>query len=285
MKSLAWLMIMNAEHIENGIEFPPFNVPVDIYRAEQAVAVVLLIPAMGTAAGFYQPFAAELAGVGCTVLVPEIPGTCESHPRPSRKVDYGYRELAEGYLPVAVALAREIAPDLPVVLIGHSLGAQLGALAVSRGTIDIDALVTVAGGHIYYRNWSGAAAAKVRFAGLLFHALATLLGYLPGQRVGFGGPQARSLIRDWSTIIRTGHFLPAIEEIKRETPVPALCIGIDGDTFSPEKSVRSLAEVVHAEVEILAHSCGGNPHSSWARKPTATIALLKRWLQGRIEGF
>jgi len=52
-----------------------------------------------------------------------------------------------------------------MVLIGHSLGAHAGTLAVSTGSIEIDALVTIAGGNINYRNWTGAGAAKVMLAG------------------------------------------------------------------------------------------------------------------------
>ena len=93
------------------------------------------------------------------------------------------------------------------------------------------------------------------------------------------------MIRDWSTIVKTGRFLPALEERNREIPVPTLCIGIEGDTFAPEKSVRSLAELLHGEAGFLVHSWGGNPHSSWARKPADTIALLKRWLQRHVGGL
>jgi len=74
MKLLALSTIMDVEHIDNGVEFPPFKVPLTRYRAGTPRAVAIVVPAMGTAAGFYQPFAEELAARGFSVLLPELPG-------------------------------------------------------------------------------------------------------------------------------------------------------------------------------------------------------------------
>jgi len=76
-------------------------------------------------------------------------------------VNYGYADLVKRYLPDLVSRARAGTPGVPVILIGHSLGAHAGTLAVASGSIDIDALVTVAGGNIHFRNWNGSAAVKL----------------------------------------------------------------------------------------------------------------------------
>ena len=278
MKLLALSTIMTAEHIENAIEFPPFQVPVKLFRPAAARAVAVLVPAMGTKAGFYQPFAEEMAGHDIAVLLAEIPGTGESRPRPSRALDYGYRDLVERYIPGLVDLARSEFPDVPLVLIGHSLGAQIGTLATAQGLVEPDALITVAGGHIHYRNWDGAGAAKVLFGANLFRALTYIFGHLPGQHVGFGGPQARTLIRDWSRTIRTGSFSHIADEQSFGSKAPMLCVGIEGDDFAPRKSVSTLADVLGGDVEILPQTWKGNPHSSWARYPKETVDLIENWL-------
>jgi predicted alpha/beta hydrolase len=279
MKLLALSTIMNDENMENGIEFPPFRIPVKKFLARQARAVAILVPAMGTTASFYQPFADELANRGVCVLLPELPGTGQSRPRPSWKVDYGYRDLVEIYLPGMVREAKEAGQGAPVVLIGHSLGAHAGTLAVATGSIDVDALVTIAGGNIHYRNWDGIGAARVLLAGALFSFSTRVFGYMPGQYFGFGGPQARTLIREWAKIIRTGRFSHIADDSGFSGQAPTLSIGFEGDTFAPEKSIKSLASVLDGEVEILAISGKGNPHSSWARNPETTISTLDRWLQ------
>jgi len=273
---------MNVENIENGFEFPPFKIPLRKYAARQARAVAILVPAMGTSASFYQPFAQELANRGFNVLLPELPGTGQSRPRPSRKVNYGYRELVETYLPAMVRLAKEAGQGVPVILIGHSLGAHAGTLAVATGSIKIDALVTIAGGNIHYRNWDGMGAVKVLLAGTLFSLLTRVFGYMPGQYFGFGGPQARTLIREWAKIIKTGRFSHIAGDPAFSHRAPTLSIGYEGDDFAPEKSVRALAGILEGDVEILAASGKGSPHSSWARNPEGTISRLERWLQQTV---
>jgi predicted alpha/beta hydrolase len=236
---------------------------------------------MGTASGFYQPFAEELVSHRITALLAELPGTGASRPRPSWKVNYGYRDLVESYLPGLVRVAREIGQGAPVVLMGHSLGAHAGALAVATGSIDIDALVTYAGGNIHYRNWQGVEATKVFLAAGLFSSLSGLFGHLPGQHLGFGGPQARTLIREWSKIIFTGRFSHIYDRMMADPHVPVLCIGFQGDGLAPEKSVAGLAQVLNGETEILPVNWPGNPHSSWARNPVETVSKTDEWLLRR----
>ena len=282
MKLLALSTIMTAQHIENAIEFPHFQVPAKLFRPAAVRAVTVVAPAMGTVAAFYQPFAEELAGRGFAVLLAEIPGTGESRPRPSRALDYGYRDLVERYIPGLAGLARSEFPDIPLVLIGHSLGAQIGMLATAQRLVEPSALVTVAGGHIHYRNWDGAAAAKVLFGANLFNALTYLFGHLPGQHVGFGGPQARTLIRNWSRTIRTGSFSHIADEKTFGGNLPMLAVGIEGDGFAPLRSVSALAAILNGDVEILPQSWKGNPHSSWARYPAETVDLIENWLNRNL---
>jgi len=253
-----------------------------LYRSERQRAVAVVVPAMGTTASFYQPFAEALVTNGFSVLSPELPGTGASRPRPSRKSNYGYRDLVETYLPEIVNTAKQTARGAPLILMGHSLGAHIGTLAIASGTVEVDALVTIAGGNIHYRNWNGAGAAKVLFASALFSSLTRVFGYLPGQYVGFGGPQARTLIREWSKIIRTGSFSHIADVSAYSGGTPMLAIGIEGDTFAPEKSVATLAGILDGDVGIVPKTWKGNPHSSWARHPGETVSRVVEWLEDDI---
>jgi predicted alpha/beta hydrolase len=270
---------MSFETIEQLVELPPFSVPALIYHADSPRCLVILLPAMGTAAGFYGPFAEQLAGRNVSVLVPELPGTGTSHPRPSWSADYGYRDLIETYFPAVVAKAREMAAGVPVVVIGHSLGAQVATLGLAGGIAAIDGLISVASGHIHYENWDGAAAVKVLFGSVLFPSLTYFLGHMPGQYFGFGGPQARTLIRDWAKIIRSGGLSHIAPQLDPPDSVPSLFIGFEGDDFSPPKSVSGLAELLSGQMKILPVNWPGNPHSSWARNPSELTQIVGDWLE------
>jgi predicted alpha/beta hydrolase len=279
MKLLALSTIMDAEHIEKAVELPPFVVPASLYRAEPARAIAVVVPAMGTPAGYYRPFAEALAACGISALLAEIPGTGASRPRPARGRDYAYRDLYSIYLPGLVRRAREAAPGLPVVLTGHSLGAHVSALAVLTGSVEVDALITLAGGNIHYRNWEGGHRYGVLLTGRVFAWLAGLLGYLPGKRLGFGGPQAATLIREWAQVIRTGRYDHATGGLALEGRAPMLAIGFEGDTLAPRKSIVALTEMMAGRVEILPADGPGSPHSGWIRNPDRTVALIDQDLR------
>ena len=269
---------MKTVAIDSLPDLAAFTVPAVLHAAENARAMLILVPAMGTAAGVYKPFANELTTRGFSVLSSELPGTGASRPRPSWKADYGYRDLVNEYLPAIVSYARKYAEGAPVIVIGHSLGAQVATLAVAGNKLMIDALVTVAAGHIHFRNWEGAGAAKVLFGAGLFSSLTYLFGYLPGQYFGFGGPQARTLIREWAKVIFSGSFSHVAPYPNGAKSTPSLCIGYEKDDFAPENSVLGLAAILESEAEIMSADWPGNPHSSWIRNPAETVRLIDRWL-------
>jgi predicted alpha/beta hydrolase len=271
---------MEGEAGASPLDFPPFTVPVHWYAAPDSRATVVILPAMGTPAHRYRLLAEALQSRAFSVLLPELPGTGASTPKPSRKVDYGYGELVGRYLPGMVAAARERLPGSPLLAVGHSLGGQIAVLGVAHGQADLDAVVTVASGHIHYRNWHGAGRAKVLFAALLFPFLTHLFGYLPGRRVGFGGPQARTLIREWARTIRSGRF-PDVGGPRGRRPCPLLSIGYEGDFFAPMRSVAGLAELLQGETERLPVNWPGPPHSAWTRYPGSTVRAIENWLLER----
>lgn len=276
---------MHIVTIDGLMDLGVFSIPGVFYQVTEPRAVIILVPALGTAARVYQPFAKELTTHGFSVLLSELPGTGASQPRPSWKADYGYRDLIETYLPAIVSHAREYAEGTPVIVIGHSLGAQAATLAVAGQSIEVEALVTVAGGHIHFRNWQGAGRAKVLFGAGLFSSLTYLFGYLPGQYFGFGGPQARTLIREWARIIFSGHFPHIAPSLNDTASTPSLCIGYEKDDYAPEKSLSALAAILNSEVEILIADWPGNPHSSWIKNPTATVRLIDQWLQNKAVSY
>jgi predicted alpha/beta hydrolase len=263
------------------VEFPPFEIPVAWFPATQARATILLVPAMGTSANYYRPFAEACTSRGFSVLLAELPGSGASRPRPSRRIDYGYRDLVSGYLPALVNHARKCCGSEPLVLVGHSLGAHVGVLATLQGKVAVDALVTLAGGNIHYRNWGNKGAGKVRFFAWLVTALSHLFGQVPGQYLGLGSPQPRTLMCQWAEIIRSGSFDHVADSPLAAASLPALCIGFEGDFMAPGKSVASLAHLLNGDMEWVPVTWPGNAHSSWARHPEPTLGVIEAWLTAR----
>ncbi|MFF3855026.1 alpha/beta fold hydrolase [Micromonospora sp. NPDC002575] len=246
--------------------------------------VVVVWPAMGVRARYYRPFAARLRAAGLAVVVADLRGTGESTPAPSRACRYGYAELAADVGAVLAALKPRL-DGRPTILLGHSLGGQAALLHLAlHGVGAVDGLALVAVGVPYWRNYQG----PRRFGVLPYSqgiaATARLLGVWPGW--GFGGRQARGVIRDWAHTARAGRF-PALDGVDveaalRTLDVPVFAVSVDDDQYTPHATVDHLCGKLAAATvvrERLTAAQAGAPldHFRWVRASAPVAARVAAW--------
>jgi predicted alpha/beta hydrolase len=252
-------------------------------------AVVLLWPALGVTASYYAPFCAELAAQGIAVVAADLRGQGNSTPGAGRGSHHGYHELAGRDWPTLVAAARErFGAEIPLFLLGHSIGGQVGVLYAAREPKGVDGLLLVAAGSVDQRGFSGAARLRV-LAGTQFVALvAALWGYWPGHRLGFGGRQPARLMRDWARICRTGRFEPAGADLDYEAAfasvtLPVLAVSLAGDGLAPRAAVdRLCAKLPRAEVRRVHHRPENGEridHVRWARSGAGIAREISDWIR------
>ena len=126
-----------------------------LYRDNELApkGAVLIGGAMGVRQDYYAPFAAWLAAQGYGVMTFDYRGMGDSrtpaHARSLRGLDADLFDWARDYdAAIDALLAR--AGDVPLYLIGHSLGAQLPGLLRNRGRVA--GMVSVAAGSGYWRD-------------------------------------------------------------------------------------------------------------------------------------
>ncbi|MDG4780281.1 alpha/beta fold hydrolase [Micromonospora sp. WMMD961] len=234
--------------------------------------VVVIWPAMGVRARYYRPFAAELRAAGLAVVVADLRGTGTSTPAPSRADRYGYRELA-GDVDAVLAALKPRLDGRRRLLVGHSLGGQAALLHLAlHGDDGVDGLALIAVGIPYWRSYPGRRGLGVLPYTQGIAATAALLRVWPGW--GFGGRQARGVIRDWAHTARTGRF-PRLDGTDTEAAVravrtPVLAVSVDDDQFTPHETMDHLcAKLTGASVmrERYTVERAGAPldHFSWVR--------------------
>ncbi|MDG4818416.1 alpha/beta fold hydrolase [Micromonospora sp. WMMD956] len=249
--------------------------------------VVVIWPAMGVRARYYRPFAAHLRDAGLAVVVADLRGTGESTPAPSRACRYGYAELAADVGAVLAALKPRL-DGRPTILLGHSLGGQAALLHLAlHGTGAVDGLALVAVGVPYWRHYQG----PRRFGVLPYSqgiaATARLLGVWPGW--GFGGRQARGVIRDWAYTARAGRF-PALDGVDveaalRTLDLPVLALSVDDDQYTPHAALDHLcgklpvATVVRERL-TSAQVGASLDHFAWVRASGPVAARVAAWAAG-----
>lgn len=251
---------------------------------------VVIWPAMGVPARYYRAFAAELARAGCAVTVADLRGTGSSTPAPTRRCRYGYAELAGDVGAVLDALKSRL-DGRRVLLLGHSLGGQVCALYLAMNpNAPVDGLTLVAVGLPYHRAYPRQGPG-VLLTTQGIAAVSAVLRVWPGW--GFGGRQARGVIRDWAYTARTGRFPRLdgvdVEAALRTVDTPVLAVGVDGDQYTPAATTDYLcAKLAAAPVirERYTTAEAGAPldHFRWARAGAPLAVRIAAFANGLPRG-
>ena len=250
---------------------------------------LLWIPALGVPARHYQIFADELAARGIALARHEWRGIGSSSLRASRGNDWCYRELL-GDVEKSLAAAQAAAPHVRWLVGGHSLGSQFAAMAFALHRDAIAGLVVIAGGMPYWKNFPGINAFGIRALFALAPAIARWRGYFPGRRFGFGGNEARAVMRDWAVTGRSGSYsIPTldgdIDSALAGRQGPVLGVWLDEDWFTPRASFDHLvAKLARADItvrQLTQTDFDGiaADHFGWIKQPKPVVDRIADWIE------
>ncbi|WP_306326527.1 alpha/beta hydrolase family protein [Streptomyces venezuelae] len=257
-------------------------------QPDPAAPVVVVLPAMGMSARNYTPLVRALHRAGLTVVTTDLRGHGESLPVPARGVRFGYREIVEEDIGAVLRETGAAFPDAPVLLLGHSLGGQLGLIHCGLRQPRLSGVVLVASGSAWYRCFGPLAGPRRLLLSQVYAAVAALLGHWPGERLGFAGRESARLIRDWSRQVRTGRYgVPGAsgdyEQALGRVALPVLAVDVAGDALAPPAAVDHLcAKMPRADITRWHYGRGdaeGRPldHFRWIRHHHGLIERITAW--------
>ncbi len=243
--------------------------------------VVLVSPAMAIGSGYYRPLIEAFEARGWQARALPRRGFERALPPASRAHDWTYADEI-GDIADAVRRARAEDPGRPVLLLGHSLGAQL-VTGYEAGGSEADGVITVGGALPYFRHYRYGGLPLALMAGVVVPATTALFGHLP--RPAFGGPGARSLMREWARMVLTGRPPYTVGE---PLETPSLIISLEGDELSPVAAVDALAELydpaaqqrwLYRDADVPAGA--SNDHITWVRTPEPVVDRVLAWWGAR----
>lgn len=251
---------------------------------EQARASLLWLPALGVAAKHYLPFADALAARGIAVFLHEWRGNGSSGLRADRGSDWGYRELLLQDVPASEAAIARTTAGIPRLVGGHSLGGQLACCRLAMAPDSAQGLWLVASGSPYWRAFPAPNRLWLPFAYRFLPWLAQVRGSLPGRLIGFGGNEARGVIRDWARSGLTGLYAgdgidADLEAGLSRVRLPVRALVMADDWLGPATSLRFLLSKLpdsQADIELVDASALATraDHFAWMKKPDAVAAKL-----------
>lgn len=251
-------------------------------------ATLICLPAMGMRAKYYELFANSLCEKGFNVITADWRGLGHSSIRASRNTDFGYKEFIQD-LGQLIEFSNNWFPNTKKIIVGHSLGGQIGSLFAARFPDLINGLILITSCSVYYKGWSKWTALKLRFAGTIFHPISIIIGYFPGNKIGFAGKEARTVIRDWSYNARNGNYKLTDSDFDYEKALkrlnkPVMSISIENDYLASRKAVENLYNKFSPESDIshlhlTSEETGISPlnHFAWAKKPEYFSGITEKW--------
>lgn len=258
------------------------------FLSDAPLAAVVFIPAMGVAARFYDRFAEALSRRNFAVFVSELRGIGSSTIRASRKNDFGYLDLLEDAR-AAVRVVRARSPHLPIVVVGHSLGGHLAMLYAGLHPDEIAGAAVVAGGTPYFRNWESRMRGLLWVGSSIMRASGMLLGYVPGNRLGFGGREANRVVAEWARFVRTNELVIRGIDHREMTgrlgasTLPVLGVSLEGDDYAPRVSTdRLVAKLPQARLTRVHLPAAVFPepvdHFRWAKSSGPVVDEIQKWI-------
>ena len=212
-------------------------------------AAVLIGPAMGVKQDYYAAFAQWLAEQGYMAMSFDYRGMGESRPPSAKRTLRGYDadlyDWARDYDAALQALCAN-APEVPLYVVGHSLGAQLPGMLRHRDRIA--GLVSIAAGSGYWRDNAPPLKRMVLYFWYVLVPVATaLFGYFPGRRIGKVGDLPRGVVLQWrrwclNPRYHVGAEGAALRDSFSQARFPVVALSITDDELMTERGTRVLID-------------------------------------------
>jgi hypothetical protein len=186
---------------------------------------------------------------------------------------------------------------------GHSWA---GVEHDGRPSGSVHGLLPIASGSVALSCYPPRLQRGIRTLGLVSRISGAMVGHFPGQRIGFGGREARGVMKDWVHVAHTGRYEPVgtafnYARALARLAMPVLALNFQGDSWAPEAAASYLLGKLpqcqrekwtwgdadtggqHLDhfswtkhPQLLAPACGWADHSSSLFTPTKEPAMKTR---------
>jgi predicted alpha/beta hydrolase len=203
--------------------------------------MALILPATGVPQSYYAKFGAYLAERGWSVLTFDYRGIGRSRNGDVRRSNARMRDWALQDAPAAFAFFGE----RRIALVGHSFGGQVLGLLPAPERIAGALLVGSQSG--YWANWPPLGRLWMwPTTHIALPAVAKLLGYFPGSRLGFGEDLPAGVAIEWARWCRHPRYLVGalgVDEAYARVHAPVRAYAISDDPFAPLPAVEALGRL------------------------------------------
>ena len=222
------------------------NLAVNLFRAENPKAVVVVAGAMGVAQYHYAKFCLWLSTQGYSVVTFDYHGMGASVGEGVRHCSSGILDWAKYDCPRVIDFAQSVSTQSELIWIGHSVGGQIVGMLPSAYAAKLTRVVTIACGSGY---WLENALPLKRKAWLLWFFVAPistfLYGYFPGKRLNMVGDLPKTVMQQWrrwclNPEYSVGAEGPQMRASYAAVTTPIISLSFSDDEMMSRKNINSL---------------------------------------------
>lgn len=268
-----------------------------VYAGPKPKAAVVLNSGTGIPRRFYARFASWLAERGYAVLTYDYRGIGGSKPKGGslRGFKASMTLWAERDMTAAIDNQKTRYPELPLFVIGHSIGGQV--LALAKNTELIDGVASIATSTGTWQKLTGSLRwiSAAMWYGII-PATTRTLGYAPAKKLRWGENLPAGVAEEWSRWCKTpDYFLPHLSgaQVARVASFkkPWLALSFSDDPIANEETVAALfrmyASLVPTERRITPAEIGASEIGHlgfFANDKRALWQNVSSYFDGLLEG-
>ncbi len=264
----------------------------DVHGDASTDTVLVLLPALGVPTRYYAPLVTGLLDEGVAVVQADFLADRVRPLGPGRPE--GFAALVERCVPAALGAAHNRFPHAAPVILGHSLGGQLGLIAAARYAPGMP-VVLAASGSAWHRAFGGWRRWVYLAGSQTIATLARTIGYWPGDRLGFGGRQPTAVMRDWAGVVRSGRYSAATGTFDYDAALAdyrgdVLAVTVAQDVLAPWTATAALlTKAPHARVTRRDHAAsrgtaGPGAHFTWIKDEPSLASAIMAWARALDSG-
>ena len=241
---------------------------------------------------FYLRLAHFLAQRGITVILYDYRGIGGSRPQTLRGFNARMRDWGEQDMASVIDWAKRTLPNHRLVMLGHSAGGQLVALADNNHLVE--GLATISAQSGYWRFYQGWEKPKLFFYWhTLLPLLTYILGYFPAKALGMGEDLPKGVLLQWGHWCRSPDYLFSDTSLgaaasAARLKAPILAGIVEDDPWAPEEAVKAfMSHYVNARIDywrIVPGATDGQPigHMGFFREGVGKPhwEALSNWIEG-----
>jgi predicted alpha/beta hydrolase len=260
-------------------------------QKDRRAPLVVICPAMGVQGKYYSALADLLHAGGLQAALFDLRGQGSSSLRASRAVNWGYADMVEQDFPALLDALHTEAPLAPVFFWGHSQGGQLACLFMAANPDAAQGAVLVACGSVYFRCWPFPQNLKILVQTQILRLSGLVAGYMPGDKLGFAGRQARNEISDWADCALNGRYdlrntKTDYEAALKTLAKPVWAFSLEGDDYAPRAATGFLLGKMPAGMTRHQHMTAADMpakalhHFYWAKQAEGLVQRALPLIRG-----